>query len=538
MLSLTDRVDAIFSKWDTVDSPGCSLGVVKDGELIYKRGYGMADLERGVPITSNSIFDIGSTGKQFTATVIAILANRGLLGLDDSLRKHLPEMPRYADSITLHNLVHHTSGLRDYLTLMTLCGMSDVNYYPEYLLLDLITRQKRLNFKPGSAYLYSNSGYFLLGVIAQRVTGQHVTELIRELILNPLGMKNTTFNKDHRPIVRHRALSYDPGKVDGTFINALALSGGFGDGAVLTNLEDLLLWDRNFYDNKLNDAQPDLIEGLHKTGRLNNGNSITYGFGLDVSTYRDQKVVKHAGGWAGYRSEMMRFPEQCLTVICLSNLGSMDPTLLCQQVAEIYLEDVLGQRKTGKKRALKPPATLSAEAFSGIYQSKYATVEIFAKDGELHYSNGNVEHALHLFGNQKFQLADYPVFLTFSGNGNERLSIAEIGEPVTRFKRVQLERSSPSDLSVYAGEYISAELNIRYTVDFMNDALKIKRTPFDKPRTLRSLTENTFSCRFGELRWHSGHGPARGFVLHAGRVTNIKFRKATKRTPVQGESSA
>ncbi|HXQ39355.1 MAG TPA: serine hydrolase domain-containing protein, partial [Anaerolineales bacterium] len=145
MSSLTDRVDALFTQWDRTESPGCVLAVIKDGEFIHKRGYGMADLERGVPITPESIFDIGSTGKQFTATVIAISAAQGLLSLDDSIRKHLPEMPVYADDINIRHLIHHTSGLRDYLTLMDAQGLPHENVYAETFLFDLITKQKGLN---------------------------------------------------------------------------------------------------------------------------------------------------------------------------------------------------------------------------------------------------------------------------------------------------------------------------------------------------------------------------------------------------------
>ena len=190
----TEHIDAIFSDWDKFTSPGCALGVIQDGTLIYKRGYGMADLERSVPITPESLFDIGSTGKQFTTTVIAILADQGWLSFDDNLRKSVPEMPAYADDITIRHLIHHTSGLRDYITLMALAGLPDDNLYQEEALLDLIIRQRELNFPPGEEYLYSNSGYFMLGIVAQRVTGVHLTELIQEHIFTPLGMHRSTCN--------------------------------------------------------------------------------------------------------------------------------------------------------------------------------------------------------------------------------------------------------------------------------------------------------------------------------------------------------
>ena len=333
----TNRIDEIFSEWDKPTSPGCALAVIRDGEIIYKRGYGMADLERSVPITPGSLFDLGSTGKQFTAAIIAILENRGYLSLDDCVRKYLSEMPGYADAITLRHLIHHTSGLRDYLTLMDLCGLPDENLYSEEELLDLIVRQRGLNFSPGEEYLYSNSGYFLLGVIAQRVTGQHLTDLIQEHIFTPLGMNRSTFNKDYRPIVRGRALSYEKSD-DGNFTNKLSLCGGTGDGPIYSSVEDLFLWDQNFYDNKLNHAQSDLLDTLHTQGVLNNGKTISYAGGLSIDDYRGFKSVSHGGSWAGYRSELLRFPKQGFSVICLSNLASTVPEELACRVADAFFE--------------------------------------------------------------------------------------------------------------------------------------------------------------------------------------------------------
>ena len=518
---ITDRVDTLFTQWDKPTSPGCILAVIKDGEFLYKRGYGMADLERGMPITSDSIFDIGSTGKQFTATVIAILASQGWLSLDDPIRKHIPEMPTSADQITIRHLIHHTSGLRDYVTLLDLRGLSMENIYAEDFLLDLIVRQKGLNFKPGSEYLYSNSGYFLLGTIAQRVTGKHITELIKEHILDPLGMKNTTFNKDFRPIVKNRAMSYDPGEEEGTFINALALSGGFGDGAILTNIKDLLLWDRNFFDNNLNQAQPDLIEQLHHTGRLNNGKSITYAFGLFVDNYNGQKVVRHAGGWAGYRTELMRFPDQNFSVICISNLGNVDPTILCQQIADIYLSDVF------KKRAAKPrelPLS-NMEGFTGIYQGKRSTVELSIKNNTLQIFNGSQTMPLKPLGKKKFQLGDHFIFLTFSGRDDSTLNIFEPGENSVRYTRIRKERFSPPSFIMYEGEYVSKDIEAGYTITNQDNAVQLRRTPYDKPDSLTPITENTFLSSVGELRFQHKNGNIKGFILNTERVRKIKFKK-------------
>ncbi|UCH98781.1 MAG: serine hydrolase, partial [Candidatus Aminicenantes bacterium] len=193
---MTDQVDKLFAQWDKKDSPGCALAIIKDGKIIYKRGYGMADLERDVPITSKSVFDIASTSKQFVAMSIVLLAEEGKLSLDDDIRQHIPGMPDYGNKITIRHLVHHTSGIRDYCDLMYLAGMPFENDYPEAQIIELIARQKELNFKPGDKHLYSNTGYFLLGEIVKRVSGKSLNEFTKEKIFKPLGMKITHFYDD------------------------------------------------------------------------------------------------------------------------------------------------------------------------------------------------------------------------------------------------------------------------------------------------------------------------------------------------------
>ena len=498
------------------------LAVIKDGKFLYKRGYGMADLERGVPITEESIFDIGSTGKQFTATVIAILADQGSLILDASIREHLPELPAYAKDITIRHLIHHTSGLRDYLTLLDLRGLPMENIYTEAFLFDLIARQKGLNFEPGSEHLYSNSGYFLLGTIAQRITGKHITELIKEYILDPLKMKHTTFNRDFRPIVKNRAISYEDGKNEGTFINAMALSGGFGDGALLTCVDDLLLWDRNFYRNKLNQRQADLIKQLHEKGKLNSGKTINYAFGLDITEYRGQRVVQHAGGWAGYVSEMMRFPDQRMTIICLANLGSMDPTSLCHKVADIFLEDVLEtETRLHKRKSEKAQKQTSMEKFAGLYQSRLQTYDIFEKDGQLFLSTGTGDFPL-LPANGKLQIGKLPHYVMFK----DGIMILYKADLTSRFKRVRDKRYCAPSYEPYIGNYHSTELDISYIIEEKDGRLRLKRTSFDDPKPVYVFAENALRTSIGEmrLRFHDD-GSVKGFDFNAGRVNHIKFRK-------------
>ncbi|MGH9381900.1 MAG: serine hydrolase domain-containing protein, partial [Thermoanaerobaculia bacterium] len=244
---LTAGIDAVFVDYDRTDSPGCALGVVRDGELVYARGYGMANLEHGVPITPGTVFDIGSTSKQFAATATVLLAEEGRLSLDDEVRKWIPELRDYGAPLTIRHLLHHTSGLRDYLTLMSLVGTSFDGLTTDDDALDIIARQRELNFPPGSEHLYSNSGYFLLSQIIERASGQSLREYAGTRIFEPLGMDDTHFHDDHTHVVPRRATAYAPLSEDGAFRIDMSLFEQTGDGAVYTTIDDLVRWDGNFY---------------------------------------------------------------------------------------------------------------------------------------------------------------------------------------------------------------------------------------------------------------------------------------------------
>jgi len=238
----------------------------------------MANLEYGIPLTSQSVFRIGSTSKQFTAMCIVLLEEEGKISLDDNLKKYFQEMPDYAESITIRQLLHHTSGVRDYLTLMSLAGARGDDFYTDPEVIDMIARQKELNFVPGDEFLYSNSGYFLLAEIIKRVTGDSMRAYAEDKIFKPLGMTHTHFHDDFTQIVKSRASGYGRKKGGDFWINMTTL-GMIGDGGVFTSVDDLLLWDQNFYDNKLGKADKKLIDKVLTPGVLNSGEKLDYAFG-------------------------------------------------------------------------------------------------------------------------------------------------------------------------------------------------------------------------------------------------------------------
>jgi len=326
-------VDKIFAAYAKQASPGCALGVIRDGALIYTRGYGEANIDYHLPLHSRSVIYIASTSKQFTAASILLLERDGKLSLDDNIRKYVPEIPDYGQPITIRNLIHHTSGLRDYLALIPLAAQRTEDVRSDEEVLALVARQKNLNFKPGERHLYSNTGYWLLSVIAKRVSGKSLNAYATEKIFRPLGMDDTQFYDDHKRIVPRRVTGYEI-QENGHLAVVSTLFDRVGDGGLLTTIDDLVKWDRMFYTDSL---APGLAAQLQKTGQLKNGDPLQYASGLMVSERGGLRQVAHGGSFNGFRAELVRFPEKKFSVVCLCNRYDINPTNLANKVVELYL---------------------------------------------------------------------------------------------------------------------------------------------------------------------------------------------------------
>ncbi len=377
---LTRQVDDLFSEWTRPGHPGAALGIVKDGRLIYARGYGMANLEYDIPITSASVFRTGSIGKQFTAMCIALQVQRGQISLDDDIRKYLPEMPQYEAPITIRHLIHHTSGLRGYLVLMGLAGRVGDYFITPTQALELLARQKALNFRPGEKYLYSNSGYFLLGEIVARVSGVSLAEFARQNLFVPLGMNNTHVHDDRNRIVRNRATGYKR-LAGGNFKISTTQLEIVGDGSVFTTVEDFLKWDQHYATGKLDNGKGSLLEMVLTTGKLNDGTDMGYAFGLTTDTYRGLKRIHHSGSFMGYIANYVRFPDQAFSVYVFANVSAMEPERLTTAIADLFLQDEYTsetvakeeQNWQGAREALPEGIALSDSAlrkFTGSYYSE------------------------------------------------------------------------------------------------------------------------------------------------------------------------
>ena len=325
-------IDSIFAPYASRQSPGCAVGVTRRGALVFARGYGMADLEHDTPITPTTRFYIASLSKQFTAMSIVLLAQEHRLSLDDSIRKWVPEVPSFGATITLRQLMHHTSGLRDYFTLLALAGWPSDGPLTEKGFLDLIARQKSLNFAPGDEFLYSNTGYALLAIVVHRASGETLRDFARDKIFAPLGMTSTEFRDDHTQLIPQRALGYQPS--GGTYKISQPEFDVVGDGGVYSTVEDLARWDANFRSGKVGGKSA--IALLQAPGHLNDGQSIPYGFALTIGQFHGLRTIAHYGAYGGYRSTLLRFPDNDLSVITLCNTAAA-PSTLAEQVGALLL---------------------------------------------------------------------------------------------------------------------------------------------------------------------------------------------------------
>jgi len=534
--SLPDRVDKVFAQWDKRDSPGCELAVIKDGQIVYKRGYGMANLEHDIPMSPASIMDTGSVSKQFTAMAVALLAEQGKLSLDDDIRKYLPEIPKYQDTITIRHLIHHTSGIRDYLTLMALSGMRDDDHYVDGEVMNLLARQKELNFKPGSEFLYSNSGFFLLSQIVKKASGKSLREFADENIFKPLGMIRTEFYDDHNEIVKNRAASYLPRKGGGFQIAATTLD-MVGDGNVFTCVEDLFFWDQNFYQNKLGKGGAALINQAETPATLNGGEKIDYAFGLVAGEYRGLRIVEHGGAFIGYRAMTMRFPDQKFSVILQCNLGTMNPSALARRVADIYLAD---QFKAEAKRTgdtdvkFVELSELELKDRTGAFQNPNngAIWKLHTKEGKLFADIPGNTIRFGAVSASEFRAIGTPVnvVLRFEKPGQTANLRMQRGtdKPLT-FDRVELVTPSPAQLASYEGEYRSDEVQATYKIVLEKGKLFLRHEneykDYPKNPLEPTVSDAFFLQGLNLLFERDTRKQVTAFTLNAGRVKNIRFVK-------------
>jgi CubicO group peptidase (beta-lactamase class C family) len=529
-----EQVDTLFAKWSRKDSPGCAVGVIRDGQLIYQRGYGMASLDHDVPLTSRTVFYIASTSKQFTAMSIALLATRGKISLTDDIRRYLPELPRWDHPVTIAHLVYHTSGIPDFFVLMPLAGRRLEDTITDEDIISLLARQPRLNFRPGDQFQYSNSGYFLLGVIIARVTGKSLRQFAEDSLFAPLGMRDTHFHDDRTMVVPRRATGYVP-KGDGFAIFA-TLFDRVGDGGVMTTIEDLVRWDRNFYDARVGGRA--MLDLALTPGSLNDGTKLDYGFGLFIREQRGLREVSHGGIYNGFRAELVRYPEQRLSVACLCNLYSIDPGKLARSVADLYLgEDPKPASAAGESVPATAPS--GTERLVGTYLASQSglTINITLQEGRLIAAlpgGGVLPQTLTPIDATRFRgvnsLKSEFTFSPSTGSGVPELRVrltSAIGEPELLLTRAKPVSADNMRLDPYAGSYRSEALDVTYDL-VVRDGRLVVQSRQAPPRLLFATVEDLFSGSGLNYRFvRDVQQRISGFELNdlTGRVRGIVFTR-------------
>ena len=528
--NLTARVDAVFQAMDSTVSPGCALSVMKNGKIIYQRGYGMADLDHNVPITPMTVFHVASMSKQFTAASIFLLAKQGKVSLDDPVRKYISELPDFGTPVTIRELIHHTSGLRDQWDLLALWGWRySLDLITNDDVMYVVSHQKELNFPPGTKFLYSNTGYTLLGEVVKRVSGQSLREFTTANIFEPLGMKNTHFRDDHAEIVKNIAYGYEPAK--GTFRLSVTNFDTVGATSLLTTVEDLALWDENFYSPRV--GGPDLIQQMLERGKLNDGEQLDYASGIEHGRYRGLNTVDHSGSDAGYRADMIRFPDQHFSSACVCNVANANPSALNRKVADIYLAKDMSPTDTanaGDEKGIQlTPEQLRLYTGSYLSADDVAT-RILAKDGKLRVTRGNGDDSVELkaLGQNRFRLAVAPVEFTFeAGRPGDaiKLTVKPEDGKADEFSAVPPFAPSEAELHEYEGTYSSEEIDPLYALSVEQGQLVLRRLK-SQPDKLLPLTRDVFLASRATLRFTRGaKGEITGFLVTTGRILNMRFSR-------------
>ena len=522
---LGSAVDAIFATWDREDSPGCAVGVYHKGEVVHARGYGMASLELGVPISPASVFHVASVSKQFCALSVALLAEEGKLSLDDDVRAHVPELPDFGHTITVRQLIHHTSGLRDQYGLFRLAGWRDGDAQSNDDVLDFAYRHRRLNFEPGSQYAYCNTSYTLLALIVSRVSGVSLREYADEHIFQPLGMTSSAFVDDRAEIVTGRANAYAPREVDG-FKALNSNVDAIGAICLFTSVQDQLRWLKNLTDRSVAGS---VLDAAMTSGVLNDGEATCYGYGMSLESYRGLATVDHGGVDSGYRAQLTYFPEADFGVVVLANLSSVKPGALALQVADVYLADQLGERGlAGEPEGQVAEPELKPLAGIYIQQETRQVRSIEWREDRLVMPTGfGPDLDLTPLGADRFRLDDPPHELRFRRTTDGPTLLEEISANGRTLTYTQAEPVTPDseELAAYVGSYYCPEIDNTHRIYLHDGRLMIKQRKLPA-QALKPAATDTFVLPVVGLEFRrDGHGQVTHFELFNDRIRYLRFER-------------
>ena len=528
--SIEARVDRLFARWQTPDSPGCSVGVSRGGATVLERGYGRASLELGVPISPQSVFHVASVTKQFTALSILLLARDGRLSIDDDVRRHLPEWSG-PPGVTIRHLLTHTGGLRDVFLLIELASPETSRPLQDQLVV-LLARQRGLSDEPGRRYVYNNGGYVLLAEIVKRVSGQSLRAFADDRIFRPLGMRQSHLHDDVAEVVAKLATGYTRGG-DGALRVARQTGGLVGNGGLFTTAGDLLRWERNFAEPRVGDAA--LVASMETPPALPGGETTVYGLGLQMERHGGRRTVGHGGGDQGVSAYLVRYPDDDLAVAVLCNFDEIDSIELAHGVADLYLGAVSGPADAAAgEAATTQMSSADLAANEGLYRdpTDEALLRVFLRDGTLRGSSGAGADGgwpLVPLGANRFRIPTTTITLEFAAgasSGSRTLRI--VGERPTPavLERVASYTPSAAELASVAGDYRSEELSTTYALRVREGTL-IADVPGRASIALQPIRPDTFAGSLvGAITFaRDRDGHVTGFTVHAYAARGLRFER-------------
>ena len=536
--SVEDSIDQLLAPHDRSDAPGLALGVIKDGNTLYAKGWGMADLEHNIPITADSVFDIASVSKQFAGLAIAMLESENKLRLDDPINMHVKGLPSAFEPVRLRHLLHHTSGIRDWPGALVLGGrrFDDVISFSDTL--SMARRQEALSFQPGEMYTYSNTGYNLLARTVETVTENNFSDWIQNNILNPLEMNQSHFHDDLGRVITNRVRSYQ-GNQKGPFRNVGNQLMALGSSSLYSTVHDLLKWIRHFDNPKITSSS--VIEKSMHPGSLNNGKSAGYAYGFGVGEYRETKRISHSGGWAGFRTYLLYLPEFKFGVVVLSNWSGMNTSSIAYKTANIVLGNQLSQTPkatsgitTTIEDELAETLTWGWEKWIGAYAETGkpdSAIYLFTRNSQpwiiLPDGTGlrlNSKAPNTFFNKEKI------LKVTCASGVNDWPRSINIQSPgwAGIAKEIVPSDSNPSELKDYTGDYYSSELLTHYRLEIDGENLSAIHHRHE-PATLKRFGKDRFTSNV----WYwskvdfdrDSKGRVTGLRVTQGRNHNMVFLK-------------
>ena len=522
------KVDKLFAQWDRKDSPGAAIVVVKDGAVVYQHGYGYANLEHNIPITPQTRFDVASVAKQFTGLSIAILVEQGKLSLDDDVRKYLPDVPDFGKPITIGHLLHHTSGLRDWPETFLLSNVDFEAPISFEMILELVRRQRELDFAPGEDFQYSNTGYNLLAATVAKVTGKSFRAWTDANLFQPLGMKHTHVCDNSAEIVPDLAESYGVGIKPGTLQRVTSQLSAQGSSSLFISAEDMGKWLLNFETAKVGGKAA--IELMCQPGKLNRGKKVDYGFGLSVDDYHGNKMFSHGGSWAAYRSFTMVIPEKRFAVAVLANAANMNTAEQARKIADIYLgmtDTAKPDKKSSKSRTAVKADPATWDAFLGTYRLGAGWLLTITREGDTLMTQATHEDKFKMTptGTNTFFVEAYnqPVeFVRQESSAVTNLLYRGINAP-----KLDVPKMTPARLAAYVGDYWSEELRVAGRMEIQDGKLAIRHRSGEWLHFLPTRPDS-FDADFGGWALQFTRNESSAVTeakISGGRVRNIRYTR-------------